>query len=318
MADAGAVVTARAGGSLPLDGAIWVVNPVAGVGRGRANADRLRRELPAANVHVTARAGEAAEVARAAVRGGLHTVIVVGGDGTLTEVVDAVVDEDPAGATAVGFVPAGTCNDFARCRDVSPTLGGLLDRGRARRIDVGRVTCTTPDGPVTRHFVVNCTVGLVSALGERFTRKTRANLALKRLSLPLAQTVLGLDTLARWRALPLRLAVDGTPFEASATNLAVMKVPYFAGGLSFGEHGAIDDGHLATVLVEGCGRARTAHAMWCAYRRRLERHPGVRHWPARHVRVDCDRPFPVEVDGEIAGTTPAEFRVLPRRLLTIT
>jgi diacylglycerol kinase family enzyme len=66
------------------------------------------------------------------------------------------------------------------------------------------------------------------------------------------------------------------------------------------------------------GRPRVAHAMWCAFRRRLEEHPRLRHWAAETVRVECDRPFPVEVDGEIAGTTPAEFRVLPRRLLTIT
>jgi diacylglycerol kinase family enzyme len=121
MDGAGTVLSERAGERLPLDGALWVVNPIAGVGRGRANAERLWRELPAAKVHLTTRAGEAAEVARGAVRAGLHTVVVVGGDGTLTEVANAVVDEDPAGDTAVGFVPAGTCNDFARCRCGSPS-----------------------------------------------------------------------------------------------------------------------------------------------------------------------------------------------------
>ncbi|MEA2474273.1 MAG: diacylglycerol kinase [Thermoleophilaceae bacterium] len=318
MAGAGALVTDRAGGPLPLDGTLWIVNPIAGVGRGRANAERLRRELPAADVQLTTRAGEAAELARDAVHTGFHTVVVVGGDGTLTEVADAVIDEDPSGELAVGFVPAGTCNDFSRCRELSPTLHGLLDRARARRIDVGRVTYATPRGPESRHFVVNCTVGLVSRIGERFTRKTRANLALKRVSLELAQGVLGVDTLARWRPLPLRLTVDGTPVHSSATNLAVMKVPHFAGGLSFGDFGAIDDGRLSTVLLGGMSRPAVAHAMWRAFRRRLEGHPELRHWAAEHVRVECDRPFPVEVDGEIVGTTPAEFQVLPRRLLTIT
>ena len=318
MHSAGAVLNPAVGGRPPLDGALWIVNPVAGVNGRRANAERLSRELPDAEVHVTRGPGEAADVARGAVRAGLHTVVVVGGDGTLTEVVDAVVGADAGPDFAVGFVPAGTCNDFSRCRDVSPALGGLLDRDRARPTDVGRVTVTTPAGSATRHFVVNCTVGLVSAIGERFTRKTRTNLALKRMNLELAQTLLGIETLALWRALPLRLDVDGERVEESATNLAVMKVPHFAGGLSFGDFGTIDDGRLATVLVTGDGRADATSAMWRAFRGRLNGRPELSHWAASRVRVDCERPFPVEVDGEIAGTTPAEFQILPRRLLTIT
>jgi YegS/Rv2252/BmrU family lipid kinase len=314
----GAVLSQAAGERLPLDGALWIVNPIAGVGGGRANAERLHAELPDARVRTTTRGGEAAELARAAVADGLHTVVVVGGDGTLTEVVHAVVDAGASPDFAVGFVPAGTCNDFSRGRDVSPRLADLLDRGRAMATDVGRVTYATPDGPETRHFIVNCTVGLVSAIGERFTRKTRSNLALKRINLELAQAVDGVATLARWRPLPLQLEVDGERVESNAINLGVMKVPYFAGGLSFGDFGAIDDGRLATVLVTGDGRADATRAMVRAFRGRLAGRPELTHWPAEHVRVDCERSFPVEVDGEIAGTTPAEFEILPKRLLTIT
>lgn len=318
MDGAGLALTDPPAQRLPLDGALWIVNPIAGVGRGRTNAQRLRAELPGAEVRETTRAGEAAELARAAVAGGLHTVVVVGGDGTLTEVVEAAVGSGAGPDFAIGFVPAGTCNDFSRCREVSPRLADLLDRGRAIATDVGQVTVTTPAGPVTRHFVVNCTIGLVSAIGERFTRKTRGNLFLKRINLELAQAADGVAALARWRPLPLRLDVDGERVESNAVNLGVMKVPHFAGGLSFGDYGAIDDGRLAAVLVRGDGRAHATAAMWRAFRGRLEGRPELTHWPAEHVRVDCERSFPVEVDGEIAGTTPAEFRILPRRLLTIT
>lgn len=318
MDSAGGVLTRPRAGRLPLDGALWLVNPIAGVGRGRANAAHLRAELPKANMRLTARAGEAAELAGAAVADGMHTVVVVGGDGTLTEVVDAVLAAGAGPDFAVGFVPAGTCNDFSRCRDVTKRLEGLLDRDRARPTDVGHVTYDAAGGPKRRHFVVNCTIGLVSAIGERFTRKTRANLALKRVNLELAQAADGVAALARWRALPLRLEVDGSRVDANTTNLAVMKVPHFAGGLSFGDFGAIDDGRLATVLVRGDGRIDATAAMWRAFRGRLAGRPELTHWPAEHVRVECERRFQLEVDGEIAGTTRAEFRILPRRLLTIT
>ncbi|HEX8067275.1 MAG TPA: diacylglycerol kinase family protein [Thermoleophilaceae bacterium] len=319
MAGRVGVLSELAGAAVrPADDALWIVNPTAGFGRGRRQEERLRRELPDARVHRTTRAGEAAEVAARAVRDGCRTIVVVGGDGTLTEVAGAVLADDGPEDVAVGFAPAGTCNDFSRGRAASRDMAGLLDRDRGVRIDVGHVTFATDGGTGSRHFVVNSTVGFVSRLGERFTRKTSANLALKRVGLEVSQAVLGADTLARWRPLRLTLTVDGERIESEATNLAVMKVPYFAGGLSFGDFGTLDDGRLHAVLLGGLSRPRVANAMWRAFRRRLDGHPALRHWAAGTVTVESDPPWPVEVDGEIVGRTPATYTVLPRRLTTIT
>ncbi|HKP88636.1 MAG TPA: diacylglycerol kinase family protein, partial [Thermoleophilaceae bacterium] len=278
------------------------------------------RDVPDARVHRTSAPGEAARAARAAVREGCHTIVVVGGDGTLTEVAGAVLDEDDSGTVAVGFVPAGTCNDFARGRECASDLSALLDRGRTRAIDAGRVSYETAAGRETRWFVVNCTVGVVSAIGERFTRKGgRLGEALKRASVTLAQGFYGALAIARWRRPVVALELDSERVVSDATNVAVLKVPYFAGGLTFGPaRGAPDDGRLEAVLIEGLGRPRVLAMLIRAFAHRLDGHPAIRSWLAREVRVDAADPLPVEVDGEIVGTTPAEFSVHRRRLLTIT
>jgi YegS/Rv2252/BmrU family lipid kinase len=320
MAGTGAVLTEPVRARLPVDGAVWIVNPVAGPrNRARQQEERVRRQVPGARVHRTSRAGEATEVARRAVRDGLHTVVVVGGDGTLTEVANAVLDEDSRGEVVVGFVPTGTCNDFARAREVTDDLARLLDPARVRAIDVGRVTCASPDGPQSRWFVVNCTVGMVSAIGERFTRKGRFNMAMKRVSVTLAQTVYGAESVARWRRPAVRLELDSQEVTSDLTNLAVLKVPHFAGGLTFGSSRARpDDGRLEVVLIEGRSRPGVLRILVRAFTHRLDGHPAIRSWLVRSARVETEVPLPVEVDGEIAGRTPAEFTVLPRRLLTIT
>jgi diacylglycerol kinase (ATP) len=319
MAGPGAVLT-EAAAPPAADAALWIVNPVAGPrNRAREREQRVRREVADARIHRTSRAGEAAEVARRAVRDGLQTIVVVGGDGTLTEVANAVLDEDPAGGVAVGFVPAGTCNDFARGRELAGDLSALLDRRRARAVDVGRVTYAGPDGPESRWFVVNCTVGLVSVIGERFTRKGRLNLAMKRVSITLAEAVYGLESVLRWRRPVVRVRLDGQPLVSDLTNLAVLKVPYFAGGLSFGRSRVeLDDGSFEVVLIEGRRRPGVLAVLLRAFTHRLDGHPAIRSWRARDVRVETDDPLPVEVDGEIVGRTPAEFAVVKRRLLTIT
>lgn len=298
--------------------ALWVVNPIAGYGRGGACEDRVRRELPGAEIHRTTAPWDAYEAARAAVRAGRRTVVAVGGDGTLSEVANGVLDEDDTGEVAVAFVPAGTLSDFSRGREPSPTLAGVLDRRRARRIDVGRVTCAGPDGPVTRWFVVNCTVGIVSAIGQRFVEKPPLNLALKRVSVRLAEAVYTVETALRWRPVEMRVTTDEDEWRTPATNLGVMKVPWFAGGMSFGSELEPDDGLLDAVLVDGVGRAGLARVLWKAFRNELRGDPALRSARTTGVEVETERPLPVEVDGDIVGRTPARFAVEPRRLLTIT
>lgn len=316
---AGDLTTAVPGpGHVPVDDVLWIVNPIAGTGRKRDRTAEIRAELPDARIHQTQRAGEATEVARQAVRAGVREIVAVGGDGTLAEVARGVLEQDATGATIVGFVPAGTCNDFARGRDVSPNFSGLLDAGRAIRMDVGQVTCTASDERATRHFVVNGTVGLVSAIGESFTVKRPLNMLLKRVSVTLAEVVYGIGALLRWRPVRLRLDLGSQVVETPATNLAVLKVPFFAGGLAFGSDVALDDGSFDVVVIGGLGKAGIARLIWSAFRGRLGNHPARRSWRTENVVVESHTPLPVEVDGEIAGRTPARFTLLPRRLLTIT
>jgi YegS/Rv2252/BmrU family lipid kinase len=299
--------------------AVCIVNPAAGVRRRARLEARIAAELPGAVVRHTRHPGHAAEIARRAVDDGCQTVIAVGGDGTLSEAANGMLAADRADPVRLAFVPAGTCNDFARGRPVADDLRALLDPGRDQLVDVGKVTYSRPGGGrATRYFLVSCTAGLVSVIGERFTGKTPVNRVLKRLSLPLAETAAGLRVLATWRPVRLRLDLDGTELRCTATNVAVLNVPFFAGGLSFGDGTTPDDGFLDTVVVDALGRVGVLELMWRLFRGKTGDHRAVRRWPLRTVGIDAEEPIPVEVDGEIIGRTPATFTVLPARLPTVT
>ncbi|RIV39084.1 diacylglycerol/lipid kinase family protein [Micromonospora radicis] len=299
------------------DRVVCVVNPSSGVRRGRTTEQRIAAELPDAQCWVTRYPGHGIALGRQAVEDGYGTVVAVGGDGTLSEVANGML---AAGGEKVrlGYVPAGTCNDFARGRRPVAHLGGLLDRTRDQQTDVGTVTFTRPDGTRGhRYFLVGGTVGLISVIGQRFTEKTPVNRVLKRLHLPLAETASSLRTLARWRPVAVRLELDGEPSHRIITNLAVLKVPYFAGGLTFGRPRPARAGHLDAVRVAGVGRVGVVGLMWRVFRGAAAGHPAIHLQEVRTVRVDADRPLPVEVDGEIVGSTPAEFSVHPSCLTTV-
>ncbi|GAA0362107.1 diacylglycerol kinase family lipid kinase [Micromonospora gifhornensis] len=299
------------------DRVVCIVNPASGVRRRRTIARRLAAELPEAQCWFTRHPGHGVALGRQAVEDGYATVVAVGGDGTLSEVANGILT---AGGEKVrlAYVPAGTCNDFARGQRPVSNLGGLLDRTQDRETDVGTVTFTRPDGTRDhRYFLVSCTVGLISVIGQRFTEKTPVNRVLKRLSLQLAETASSVRTLTGWRPVAVRLELDGEPSDQVITNLAVLKVPYFAGGLTFGHAQPPQAGRLDAVRVAGVGRLGVVGLMWQVFRGAAAGHPAIHRQEVRRVRIDADSPLPVEVDGELVGFTPAEFSVHPSCLKTV-
>jgi diacylglycerol kinase (ATP) len=296
---------------------VCIVNPAAGVRRRRTVEQRIAAQLPDAVCWRTGHPGHGVALGRRAVLDGYRTVVAVGGDGTLSDVANGVLR---AGGDDVrlAYVPAGTCNDFARGRTPVADLGDLLDSSRDRGTDVGSVVFTRPDGTsAERLFLVGCTVGLVSVIGRAFTEKTPVNRVLKRANLQLAEAASGLRTLAGWRPVEVRLEVDGERSGHAVTNVAVLKIPYFAGGLTFGSTAPPRDGRLDVVQALGLGRIGVLGLMWQVFRGAAASHAAIHRREARTVRIDADTPLPVEVDGEIVGHTPAVFSVHPSRLTTV-
>ncbi|GGM61201.1 hypothetical protein GCM10011608_52820 [Micromonospora sonchi] len=296
---------------------VCIVNPTSGVQRRRMIEQRLAAELPAADCWRTRYPGHGIELGRRAVLDGYRTVIAVGGDGTLSDVANGVLEAGDE-KVRLGYVPAGTCNDFARGRAPVANLGCLLDRTRDRETDVGAVTFSRADGTSAhRFFLASCTAGLVSVIGRAFTEKTPVNRVLKRLNLQFAEAASSARVLAGWKPVEVRLDMDGERSRQAVTNIAVLKVPYIAGGLTFGSAEPPEAGHLDVVQALGVGRIGVIGLMWQVFRGNAGGHPAIRRRQVRTLRIDADTPLPLEVDGEIVGYTPAAFSVHPSRLLTV-
>src|SRR5450432_1916198 len=117
-----------------------ILNPAAGsVKDADAIVERIRH-LPDVEVCVTARAGDAMKATRKALRKGCEIIVAAGGDGTLNEVVNGLRED--ASAVAVGLIPLGTGNDFARTLDLPTDVDeaiAVLLAGHTRPIDLVRV-----------------------------------------------------------------------------------------------------------------------------------------------------------------------------------
>lgn len=288
-----------------------VVNPRAGNGRVSRELPRLVEALRTAGIDptvaITERPGHATDLARSASEGGAETVVAVGGDGTVNEVVNGLVVADrPVGGATLGVVAAGSGADFARTFGFPAHVGSSLEGivGKAIPIDVGRIDCVGRDGePLTRYFVNVAEAGLNASVvrgAERLPRRvgrTRYVMAFW-------------PVLARYRQTELEVTADGETFRGRAFNALVANARWFGGGMNISPRSTTDDG-VAEIQVN-TGPKRQAFTL-------IPKIYKGAHLPNQRIvemagaagRIDSDRPIPVETDGELIGLTPMEFRILP-------
>ncbi len=298
---------------------VFVVNPAAGGGRGARAWARLQSGLAAlpgtSRVFMTRGPGHAEELAAQAAREGAVAVISCGGDGTHREVAAGLLSV-PEPRPCLGLLPIGTGSDLVKTLGIpthpAKALAGL-PRYVARPLDVGRFTCGTPApgrdglGGRPKVFLNVCSFGLSAQVVREVHRY-------KGLGGP-AYLLATLRVLPGVRPVPVRIFVDDQPpLELETALVAVANARYFGGGMQVAPAARADDGLLDLVVFEGWGRMDFALRGWSMYRGAHVGLAGVRCLRGHKLRLECDEPIPLEVDGELAGGPPISFEVLPGAL----
>src|SRR5262245_16760499 len=142
---------------------VAIVNPKSGNGKAAETWARVKTYLPGdTETIVTARPAHAIELTRTAIKSGAKTVVAVGGDGTINEVVNGFFDDglEISQQVRLGIIPHGTGSDFARMlnlpRDVEKAAA-ILHQGVAQMVDLLKVRYTNADGSSTLRYSINVT-----------------------------------------------------------------------------------------------------------------------------------------------------------------
>ncbi|MEX0592704.1 MAG: diacylglycerol kinase family protein [Nitriliruptoraceae bacterium] len=301
----------------PLGRPLLIVNPAAGHGR-RAVLSRLQAGLRHAGVDhdvvMTQARGHAVDIARAAVADGRRYLIAVGGDGTIHEVVNGLIDPTTgrahAAETVLGIVSAGSGSDFAR------TFG--LDRSPERlvrhllgdawmEIDLGRIRLTGLDGGERAVVFANVAE---AGFGARAARVAG------RLPRRWGQARYAVGIVAAWgkfRRVETTVTVDGGTITERLCNVIAANGQFFGGGLHVAPRAVPADGRF-DVQTWGGSVTDVVRASRLLRRGDHLARDDVRAWSSTALHVDARQPLPVEADGEYIGTTPASFDVLHKVL----
>jgi len=237
-----------------------ILNPTAGGGRARARLSEIERALASHEgrneILVTHGPGHAAELARAAHAEGVNVIAVVGGDGTLNEVVQAYVgpDGEPRPGPELALIPSGTGGDWRRTMGVSTDVGLAVARalgGQSREVDLGVLRFDPHPGqsPV-RAFLNVASFGLSGAV-DAVVKDTAKLIGGKA-----AFFVATLRAMARYTNPSVRVRVDGAPwFEGPSMTVALGNGRYFGGGMMIAPHADPSDGKLSIVSLGDLSKA---------------------------------------------------------------
>ena len=290
-----------------------VVNPASANGRtARAWPDIARRAESlglAPEVRLTDAPGHAVELTRDALSGGARLILAVGGDGTVSEVVNGFFDGDRAVSpqAELAVVMRGSGCDFIRTYRIPKQADGALAvaaGARVRTIDVGWVEFTGHDGqPARRRFANIASAGLTGVAAAA------ANRSSKRLGATAAFAWAAVSTFVSYRNTPFRVQIDDRRLEQVCNNVIVANGRYFAGGMHILPMAEPDDGLLDVLVWGDVSKADLARNLHRLYRGTHIHHPKADISRATTVRVETDTPLPVEADGELPGTTPVTFGV---------
>lgn len=288
---------------MPTAVVIW--NPISGRGLRQRALEELQQSLSQAGWALvsrpTAHAGHARELAAEAGREACDVVVAAGGDGTLNEVASGVLSVADA-TTRVAALPCGTSNLVAREFGLPFDAAGAartIVEGRSRRVDV----VSAGEGL----FIACAGVGWDAHVVAAIARARRGHISFATYVLPSLRATL------QYEFPPFSVTTaEGEQYEAN-TLLALNTRPYAAFFRPLPD-ARPDDGLLDLVLLRGRRRSRVAAWMYRSWRGTLADAPDAVHVRTTGLRIESSVPVPVQVDGDVGGTTPLDMLVRPRAL----
>jgi diacylglycerol kinase (ATP) len=278
---------------------IVILNPTAGspehVRSWQERAESLAGDCP---VRVTSHSGEAEPLARRAVEEGFARIVAAGGDGTVSQVANGL-----AGSNAIlGVLPMGSVNVFAmelglplhnlqRCWDI-------IEDTNLRLVDMPSAN--------EKYFVQLAGVGLDAQVVKE------TSLAFKRSFGPLSYLISAAQIAARQ---PPKLFIESEHTSVEEGSFVLVGNGRLYGGpFPFFKQAVIDDGLFDVVVFKRLGYLEIMRYLQDVVFSADIKVPEIEYFQTRQLRITSEQDVPLELDGELAGNCPVDFRIRKRAL----
>ena len=305
-----------------------ILNPIAGHGNGEKAWKQIQAALREDGLDFdlarTTAPRAAVTIAEEAKHSGYETLISVGGDGTVSEIVNGMMrasNGEPTGT--LGIVSVGSGNDFVKSfapqtgvvptgkhADWRPGVVRVL-AGKTRVVDIGRVGADHPaPHSSTTHYFANCLDTGFSANAAMHAHDFRF---LQGTPMYLAAV---LKTLVKYSVPRVKIDLDDAHIEQTSTMIAVANGRCIGGGFWVAPDARNDDGLFDVMVAERLGRIGILSLLPKVMHGTHIFDPRVKYLKSSRVVIESPDALIIESDGEIPfiGARRAEIEILPKRL----
>jgi diacylglycerol kinase (ATP) len=248
----------------------------------------LRQHGWQARLQLTHEAGDARRLAHEAVAQQIDVVIAVGGDGTINEIIQELAGSE----TALGVLPSGTVNVWAREVGIPLDNAGareVLLHGQIRKIDLGQIE--------NHYFLLMVGIGFDGEVTHTMERKP-----LKRFG------IVGYLLVAAWMGIGYRsfrvlLELNSRVIKMNALQVIIGNTQLYAGALKYTWRARCDDGLLDVCVVRKQNWFGRLGVVFDFLLHREKRRQWVRYETGQVIKIHTREPIAIQLDGEPFGHT---------------
>ncbi|MCD8510966.1 MAG: diacylglycerol kinase [Bacillus sp. (in: Bacteria)] len=270
-----------------------------------AGREQVKKQLPfilekleqsgyEASAHATTGKDCAKKAAKLACERNFDLIVAAGGDGTINEVINGVAEQ--YNRPALGIIPAGTTNDFARAlnipRDIQEACQ-VLCNGRMKNIDVGKIG--------GQYFINIAAAGTLTELTYEVPSKLKTMIG------QTAYYVKGFEKLPRIKPSDVIIEYDGNRFEGEIMLFLVSNTNSVGGFEKLAPNAYINDGLFDLVILKKTNLADVVRIVSAALRGEHIHDERIIYVQASRIKVKSTNELQLNLDGEYGGDLPGEF-----------
>lgn len=283
----------------------FIINPIAGKKHGKVIAEklsvikeRLNQLKISFKMHLTEFKGHAKELTTRLIKSGATDIIVVGGDGTLHEVINGFSDFEKVN---LGLIPCGTGNDFASAVNIP------LDANKALDIIVNGT-------PKYTDFMQMPTVRGINVIGTGIDVDVlkRYNALKKKNKFGYTKSLI--KTLFKFDYASFSADIDGNVHDYKSFIACIANGNVYGGGIPVCPPADPTDNKLNFLAVRSMKKIKIINAFIKLKQGKILKLKQTEHFPCEHVKIKTDLPCTVNVDGELYENIPFEVKIVKNTL----
>lgn len=240
--------------------------------------------------------------------------VAAGGDGTVNYLLNNLINTASPNQiknVIIGAVGIGSSNDFHKPFDFQNTsipIANDFEKSYSR--DVGKLTYETDKGKINKYFLINASIGITAQANYLFNNPDPILKILKRFNTKLAIIYAAFKTILTYRNVRAKLYINGDSVATKITNIGIVKNPHFSGDFCYDSETDYSSGFFDVHLAYQMNKFEILNLMKTLTQNRFPKLKKTKSWKINQIKIESEKEFAVEYDGEIIETKNVEFTVL--------